>query len=97
MVNAGSTALDWEPQGRGIHLKAADYSALAAITTVTHVAAELPNAEDITSAEFATLRAANILPGYQVAATEIVLIADETGVIPDIDVPIRVIVKGDMY
>ncbi len=97
MFSAGSTALDWEPQGRGIHLKAADYSALAAITTVTHVAAELPNAEDITSAEFATLRAANILPGYQVAATEIVLIADETGVIPDIDVPIRVIVKGDMY
>ncbi|GEM_PF-2071394 len=95
MVNAGSTALDWEPQGRGIHLKAADYSALAAITGATAVEVIAPLSENITDDEIEALQAANLFDGTQVGATEIVLHA--RGEVPDVDLPVRILVRGDLY
>lgn len=94
MINAGTVTKPWEPQGRGYHLKASDYTGLSGISAVTNIAIEEPDMVDTTSVKLRALRSAKLTAGFQTAATEIVLIA--SGVVPGIDVPIRVFLKGDM-
>lgn len=94
MFAEGSTVKPWEPQDRGYHLKATDYSDISDITADTNIAIEEPRLADTTSVKLRVLRSAKLTAGFQTAATEIVLIA--SGVVPGIDVPIRVFLKGDM-
>lgn len=95
MFNSGATIKEWEPKGKGIHLKVASYAALAGMTNVSAVEVISPLSKNITAAEIAALQAANIFDGTQVSGSEIVLHARRT--VPTINLPVRVIVRGDLY
>lgn len=95
MINSGATIKEWEPQGRGIHIKAEDYSELATITVLTAIEAVAPLSKNATLTQIEALQAANIFDGTQVGATEIVLHA--RGDVPTIDLPVRILVRGDLY
>jgi hypothetical protein len=51
--------------------------------------------KSISAAQLTALQAANLCDGNQVAATEIVLHA--RGSVPAIDIPIRIIIRKDLY
>jgi len=94
MFVAGAVGKPYEPQGRGIHLKASDYSALSGVTA-TSVQELLPSRYgESTPNQREKLREALLYDGFQTAGTEIVYIAD--GDVPDEDIPIRIIMRGDL-
>lgn len=94
MFVAGAVGKPYEPQGKGIHLKASDYSDLSGVTA-TSVQELLPSRYgESTPNQREKLREALLYDGFQTAGTEIVYIAD--GDVPDEDIPVRIIMRGDL-
>lgn len=95
MINAGTATKPWEPQDRGYHLKASTYTGLSGISAVTDIALSLPELINITEEQLDALQKAKVVPCYQLAGTEVVVVAE--GSVPSVDIPIVVRVKGDVY